>query len=846
METLQSTIFIEFDVNTKKITFLRGDNIVDYDSNATNIYVRVKYKNLNGNTVYLTPSELKDYKFSLYTIKPKINNINVITGEVTDELKENVYGGVVKFEIPRKCTNRLGIVKCEVHINQGNKIIGSSTFILDVKQSLVTAFDDELLGDEDFPVLKQLILEIQKDSNIDDNNRSKITSYSSDKVEDISENLSLQIKDIKEKKADKTTTENLQSQINNLVINNTGDSNAEVVQARGDFELLNDRLNKNEVSINAVSEEVWSVQPSIINDGHIKSDGSSATNNFNITIDVSEGEECWIKTTSGWDLKPYIYLDESNSVVGYYPTYEENQIWHDYNENRIKIKIPNGVTKLVVNSFDRAYLEVKKYKYNKFNSDSMKELPNNIVGIENLTPLLSSLFSSNYENISFSTQTGFMQPNGSLNTSTAGYTTINVLKGEKYKITTNYGYNMGPYVLLNEKGVVVEYLASDSTSAIVTKTFEYKIKENGVLYVNTYNNILTSIQKLIGYKISDNIINNLIVNIENLTPLLSSLFSNNYENISFSTETGFMRANGSLNTSTAEHTTINVLKGEKYKITTNYGYDMCPYVLLNGEGTTIEYLASDSPSDIATKTFEYKIKENGVLYVNTFNKLATSIQKTIGYKISDNTINNLSGKKVIFFGDSITEGQGSWADLGTIRNKNDMTGANYGVGGSKYTVTSSADNSNCIYNRIKSKYSGNGDADYVILSGLVNDALQGMPLGEMSSLTDFSVDCDTATVYGAYEMALRYVLENWKGAKVGVIITPNIPSATRLHEYFDVARNVCKKYSVPFLDLYYESGLCVGIDSIKSTYYKGDDIHPNPLGYAKYINDKVEAFMKSL
>ena len=182
METLQSTIFIEFDVNTKKITFLRGDNVIDYDSNTTSIYARVKYKNLSGNTVYLTPSELEDYKFSLYTIKPMTNNVTEITGKVTDELKENVYGGVVKFEIPRVCTNRLGIVKCEIHINQKNKIIASSTFVLDVKQSLVTAFDDELLGDEDYPVLQQLILEIQKDSNIDDNNRSKITSYSSDKV----------------------------------------------------------------------------------------------------------------------------------------------------------------------------------------------------------------------------------------------------------------------------------------------------------------------------------------------------------------------------------------------------------------------------------------------------------------------------------------------------------------------------------------------------------------------------------------------------------------------------------------------------------------------------------------
>ena len=205
METLQSTIFIEFDANTKKITFLRKDNIIDYDSNATNIYVRVKYKDLSGNTTYLTTDELEGYEFTLYTIKPATNNVNEIIGEATDELKENVYGGVVKFEIPRACTNRLGIVKCEIHINQWDKMIASSAFVLDVKQSLVTAFDDELLNDEDFPVLKQLILEIQKDSNINDNVASLITTYSGTKIEDIKRDLNLQIKG----KAGKTMTNDL-------------------------------------------------------------------------------------------------------------------------------------------------------------------------------------------------------------------------------------------------------------------------------------------------------------------------------------------------------------------------------------------------------------------------------------------------------------------------------------------------------------------------------------------------------------------------------------------------------------------------------------------------------------
>lgn len=42
------------------------------------------------------------------------------------------------------------------------------------------------------------------------------------------------------------TTNKLQQQINNLVLNNGGDSNPEVVQARGSFDTLNDRLTSNE------------------------------------------------------------------------------------------------------------------------------------------------------------------------------------------------------------------------------------------------------------------------------------------------------------------------------------------------------------------------------------------------------------------------------------------------------------------------------------------------------------------------------------------------------------------------------------------------------------------------
>lgn len=179
MSILQGVVFITFDINTKETEFIRNDNITDYDTNTTNIYVQSKYKKSDGETVYLSADEITNYNFSLFTIKPLTNKVNEINGAITNELIEQVRGGVVKFVIPKSCTNRSGIVKCELHINKEKEMIASTRFILDVQQSLVTKFNDSLLDDKDFPVLQQLILDIQKTNNINDNIVSKTTTFSS-------------------------------------------------------------------------------------------------------------------------------------------------------------------------------------------------------------------------------------------------------------------------------------------------------------------------------------------------------------------------------------------------------------------------------------------------------------------------------------------------------------------------------------------------------------------------------------------------------------------------------------------------------------------------------------------
>ena len=50
MTILQGVIFIEVDINTRDITFLRTDTVNNYDKNTTNVYMQAIYRNSDGDT----------------------------------------------------------------------------------------------------------------------------------------------------------------------------------------------------------------------------------------------------------------------------------------------------------------------------------------------------------------------------------------------------------------------------------------------------------------------------------------------------------------------------------------------------------------------------------------------------------------------------------------------------------------------------------------------------------------------------------------------------------------------------------------------------------------------------
>lgn len=196
MTILQSRPLATLNLNTRKISIDKNIEYYDVDTNIATIFLQIYQADGDGVITYLDSEELSNYTAKLFLIKPITHDFKEITGVATTEITTENGGGVLKFVLPKNCTNRYGVVKCEIHIIKGDELLASNRFIYSVYQSLVTKFNNSLLEDSDFPVLQQLINNVQKVNNIDDTDASAITTYSGNKIENIKSELGSQIKNI--------------------------------------------------------------------------------------------------------------------------------------------------------------------------------------------------------------------------------------------------------------------------------------------------------------------------------------------------------------------------------------------------------------------------------------------------------------------------------------------------------------------------------------------------------------------------------------------------------------------------------------------------------------------------
>ena len=220
-------------------------------------------------------------------------------------------------------------------------------------------------------------------------------------------------------------------------------------------------------------------------------------------------------------------------------------------------------------------------------------------------------------------------------------------------------------------------------------------------------------------------------------------------------------------------------------------------------------------------------------------------------KSEDVLTNALYGKKVLWNGDSLMmatpDPEGGWA--GRIAKKNSMNSTNYGIGGGTIATGtySGATPRHWISVDVDNM---SASADYVILEGGRNDWALEVPLGEITS--GYTDTFDDTTFCGGFEKMLYKVRKKYLGKKVGFIIPykmelqhyPYGSSSPKADAYYDKAREMLEKWSVPYIDLYKTSNLTIEIPEVKSEYF-ADQTHINAKGY-EVTTPQIEAWMRTL
>lgn len=209
---------------------------------------------------------------------------------------------------------------------------------------------------------------------------------------------------------------------------------------------------------------------------------------------------------------------------------------------------------------------------------------------------------------------------------------------------------------------------------------------------------------------------------------------------------------------------------------------------------------------------------------------------------------HLYGMGALFIGDSISYGAEDtpkgYAWAGRIGFNYAMDWINASRGGA--TVARHPDSGiPQISDQLDYGYVGGRTIDYVIIEGGINDALRhqeneaACPLGAISESTD-PEDFDQNTFAGALESLLCEIKERYPGAKIGYITTYQCPgwiSVDKSGDYMELAKVICDKWGVPYLDLHENAELNAQLAGCLP-----DKLHIDQAGY-DIVTPLIEEFM---
>lgn len=212
----------------------------------------------------------------------------------------------------------------------------------------------------------------------------------------------------------------------------------------------------------------------------------------------------------------------------------------------------------------------------------------------------------------------------------------------------------------------------------------------------------------------------------------------------------------------------------------------------------------------------------------------------------------LTGKKVNFLGDSITQGHGTSASehiyLNVLEKRCGFACVrNYGIGGTRIAPVTDRQKCPDFGPSFVERYQQmDDDADLIVVFGGTNDFGHGdAPMGDPA-------DRDIHTFYGALNLLMEGLIEKYPQADI-VFMTPlqrsecEQPgqfSGYRLVEYADAIMKTGRRFAIPVLDLYGTSGICAQLEPVCKLFMP-DGLHPNDAGHLK-IASRLQGFLECL
>lgn len=216
---------------------------------------------------------------------------------------------------------------------------------------------------------------------------------------------------------------------------------------------------------------------------------------------------------------------------------------------------------------------------------------------------------------------------------------------------------------------------------------------------------------------------------------------------------------------------------------------------------------------------------------------------------------DLRGKKIVFLGDSITQGAGATKKenvyLEVCAKKLGAKAVNFGVGGTRIApqITPSAEAFCDEYFLLRAKKMDK-DADLVVVFGGTNDFGHGdAPFGRIG-------DKDPATFCGAYDALIEYLMATYGKEKL-IIVYPlrrrnetatngdgsKAEGSKPLAEYHDAEEAITEKCGLRSVDFWNDGDLNPNTPDGNENF--ADGLHPNDIGH-RLLGEKLAEAIKRM